>query len=306
MKSIIIYFSLTGNTEKVARAIHKGMSQLVQHCDIAKIKEVDSKNLDDYDLIGIGTPIWGKAPRNVRRFIESLPYSEGKHAFSFYTFASEQEAFVPDMLSLLRSRGLLILGIRGWYGAAMSVTEPKPYPSDGHPDEIDLKEAEDFGKEMVELSQRVSGEGPEVIPPMPTMPIPLRQFLGIPSLHHKPPKLNIEKCNYPKCHLCMDNCPQDAIDLSVSPPVFGQDCDSCYFCEMICPTGAVEVNYDDEVINDKYWPVKMDVERLLLDKAEAEGLFRRLVPRKDVDWDTPIYKHWPDNKHPRYKIPPEE
>jgi len=57
MRNIIIYFSLTGNTKKVAQAIHRGMSQLGGQCDIATVKEVDIQRLTDYDLIGLGSPI---------------------------------------------------------------------------------------------------------------------------------------------------------------------------------------------------------------------------------------------------------
>jgi hypothetical protein len=72
---------------------------------------------------------------------------------------------------------------------------------------------------------------------------------------------------------------------------------------MICPTGAIEMDCDSYVIKDPFWHVEMDVEKTNLDKAEAEGRFRRLVPREDIDWDTPSYKVL--NKHPRYVIPKE-
>ena len=79
MKSLVVYYSQTGNTKKVARAIHKSMSKLVEQCDIAPVKEVDPKDLDKYDLVGLGSPVWmGAETPNVRRFIESLPESEGK------------------------------------------------------------------------------------------------------------------------------------------------------------------------------------------------------------------------------------
>ena len=58
MKSIIIYFSLTGNTKQIAQAIHKGISPLMEQCDITTLKEIDSSRLHDYDLIGIGSPVW--------------------------------------------------------------------------------------------------------------------------------------------------------------------------------------------------------------------------------------------------------
>jgi menaquinone-dependent protoporphyrinogen IX oxidase len=37
MKSIVIYNSMSGNTKKIAEAIHTGMSRSGEQCDIAKI-----------------------------------------------------------------------------------------------------------------------------------------------------------------------------------------------------------------------------------------------------------------------------
>ena len=57
MKSLIIYYSQTGNTKKVAHAIRRGMSQLVEQCDITKVKEVKPEDVNKYDLIGLGSPV---------------------------------------------------------------------------------------------------------------------------------------------------------------------------------------------------------------------------------------------------------
>ena len=57
IKSIVIYYSQTGNTKKIAQAIHAGMSQLEEQCDIARLKDIDPRNLAGYDLIGLGSPV---------------------------------------------------------------------------------------------------------------------------------------------------------------------------------------------------------------------------------------------------------
>ena len=57
MKSIVIYFSITGNTRKIAEAIHKGMKSLGENCDIARLKDIDTPDLQGYDLIGLGSPV---------------------------------------------------------------------------------------------------------------------------------------------------------------------------------------------------------------------------------------------------------
>lgn len=297
MKSIVIYFSLTGNTKKVAQAIHKGIQPLVQQCDIAALKEVNTKYLDDYDLIALGSPVWGGPPSNFRLFMNDLPVLNGKHAIAFCTHGAAPERFFPTVISSLREKGLTVIGIADWYGSGNLPVSPKPYLTDGHPDEIDLQEAENFGMEMVELSRKISSGQTELIP---QLKIPMMTPSGGPNRPR--PVLNTQKCKYPECHLCMDNCPMNSIDLSISPPRFAQGmCRPCYFCEMICPEGAIEVDYaplaEYEIEHAKTMFAKA------LENAESNGHFRRLVPIEKVGWQTPYYLI--HNKHPRYKIPEE-
>jgi hypothetical protein len=67
---------------------------------------------------------------------------------------------------------------------------------------------------------------------------------------------------------------------------------------MICPEGAVEVDYESRVaVSHAYFDKFVEA----LARAEREGSFRRLVPPDKVDWNNPYYKVY--SKHPRYVIP---
>lgn len=296
MKSIIVYYSQTGNTKTIAQAIHQGLSQSINRSEIVKMKEADIKRLSDYDLVGFGSPVWGGVPPNVKLFIDELPAMHGKLAFAFSTHASLGQRFF-EVIKLLKNKGFTIIGIRDWYASAYRPALPKPYLTDGHPDEIDIREAVNFGNEMAEVSHKILSGESTFIPKMPSIPkMPPRNKNVSPI-----PKFDKQKCRYPECRLCVDNCPMEGINLSVTPPIFAKPCRSCYFCELICPTGAIEVDYEPLA--------KASFERMKevfvphLAQAEAEGSFRRLVPFEKVGWDTPYYKVY--NKHPRYVIPPE-
>jgi ferredoxin len=110
-------------------------------------------------------------------------------------------------------------------------------------------------------------------------------------------KINTEKCNYPKCTYCADNCPNDAIDLSASPPLFDRDCDLCFLCEQTCPRGAIE--YDYEPLENPHKPLNISVLQNSVNAFEAKGLFRRLVPDGKIGWDTSFRTI---KKPPRFKI----
>jgi len=86
MKSVVIYYSQTGNTEKVAQAIQGGIQSVAGQCDIAKVKEAEVNNLVEYDLIGIGAPVFGfREPGNVAIFLKRMGPLSGKNCFIFDT-----------------------------------------------------------------------------------------------------------------------------------------------------------------------------------------------------------------------------
>jgi flavodoxin/ferredoxin len=302
MKSVVIWFSQTGNTEHIAAAIGEGIELAGSECDLVRIKDVNPKKLLQYDLIGLGAPVFHFGePMNVKWFIDRMAFVGGKHAFAFCTHGTIPEYYFPNIVPRLKKRGLTVIGTKDWYCSCYLPALPKPYFTDGHPDEVDLQQARDFGREMVERSRRISLGETDLVPPVPVAPPPLPNTLqvdGIPVSFSSYVRFDKEKCTYPRCRLCMDNCPVDGIDLSMDPPVIAEPCDNCHFCANLCPTGAL----DDTGVAEK-------MERLMaggmtmvphLERAEAEGRFRRLVPVEKVGSEPPIYKV--HNKHPRWVI----
>lgn len=263
MKGIVIYYSATGNTAKVAKAIHRGMRDLMEECDIVPLKKANPRDMTKYNVIGIGAPIWYfREPANVRLFIYNMPGMKGKLCFPFCSHGSSPTGFMFSIASALKRKGLTIIGYNDWYGSVYQVLHmPKPYLTDGHPDEIDLKEAENFGREMAERARRIAAGETNLIPKLPKGPKadPLWRPQGLegprsPSAKQgesgqmPPPspqpqrKINMEKCTYPGCTLCVDNCLVNSIDFSKNPPVFKRNCINCSLCNKLCPEAAIEVD----------------------------------------------------------------
>lgn len=315
MKCIVIYYSQTGNTKKIAEAIHRGMSEVSGQCEIAGIKELTPGDLGRYDLVGIGSPVWcGAETPNVRRFIETLPEQTGRHVFSFCTHGVMPEHYFPTVVRRLKSRGFTVIGMRSWFGVARFQVAPTPYYTEGHPDAIDIEEAEEFGKEMVEKSRRIREGAEDLIPPVP-------DYLYTPQLwvltefyrsgHNPHGRLSYdpEKCNYPKCRLCVDNCLMEYIDLDSSPRKFGSEgneCDmwlGCTFCEMICPTGAISCDWEAFAEQIKKTHDLFDFNPLeeAAEKWISSGKLRLLVPREEIRWERPYFLV--HSRRPRFKVP---
>lgn len=302
MKCVVIYFSQTGNTEKVAKAIQTGVKQAAGHCDIVKIEEANPRRLYEYDLIGLGSPVFfSKEPGNIDVFINNMRFVGGKHIFSFCTHCTTWTPYFPSVVPKLQDKGLIVIGWNDWYAHNWQpITQPTPYLTDGHPDEIDIQEAEDFGREMVWRSQRIYAGKTDLIPDTPPQGPPL--FTQIPLSAFKDlVGYDRERCRYPKCRLCMDNCPMDGIDLTIDPPILAKPCIYCTFCEAICPSGAITISLEWlESTVQKERKILQSICVDELNKAEAEGHFRRLFPEEKVGWDTPIFKV--QDTHPRWII----
>jgi flavodoxin/ferredoxin len=314
MKVILVYYSQSGNTKVIAEAIQRGISRQNQSCDLARLKEIQPSDLEKYDLIGIGSPIWSSEPTpNVLAFIKRIPAAlEGRQAFFFCTHGTLPGQCILVGVKALRRQKLKVIGWLDTYASVNLAGHPKPYLTDGHPDAIDIAEAEAFGQTMVENSLKISAGAEDLIPILPEgkeyeaiyglmyhgyqsadqsgkdpakLPAPLRGDL----------RINPDKCI--QCHLCADNCISENIDFTVNPPVFKTKyCERCLFCEAICPTGAIEYDFQPPECN--YEAVRNFQKVVAL--AESKGRFRRLVRIEDIGWNTPWEKV---TGHPRLRVP---
>ena len=316
MKSIVIYYTMSGNTKKIAEAIHAGMNESSGgKSDIARLREIETRDLSDYDLIGLGSPVFNsREPSIVAKFIqETMRSVDGKYAFAFSTHGALPGYYFAMVVPAMIQRGLTVIGWDDWFCDVVYPVTPSPYFITGHPDAIDIEEAKAFGKEMVDRSHRISEGEIDLIPTFPRgkayddiyVPVevpPTKEYPEewdklLKAIEGVEFKVNTEKCKYPRCTICIDNCPVGSIDFSNSPPKFHANCEKCFHCEQICPNGSIETDYEAfKSAHDLFTDVLL---KQSLEFFEAQGRFRRLTPLKDIGWNTPF---WKSRKHPRYKI----
>ena len=102
MKAALVYWSKSGNTEKVANAIRQGLLEEEVEVDFWKVDEVEEHNFLDYDLYCIGFPSYSwHTPEPVTKFLKehhlknskaglikpSSPRVPDKHALVFCTYS---------------------------------------------------------------------------------------------------------------------------------------------------------------------------------------------------------------------------
>jgi flavodoxin I len=89
MKVLVTYFSQTGNTEKIAIAIHEEASKN-HEVQSKQLKNINAADLVAYDFIFIGSPLHGgNLAGPVKEFLTSIKSGAGKKIAGFITHAAD-------------------------------------------------------------------------------------------------------------------------------------------------------------------------------------------------------------------------
>jgi flavodoxin len=121
MKTLVVYDSVYGNTEIVARAIGDALPGEVQ---VLRLGQVNAGDLEAVDLLIIGSPTHGALPTEAaQRLLERIesPVREGARAATFDTrltwkFLERWGGFAaPKMADTLRGKGWTLVGEPGGF-----------------------------------------------------------------------------------------------------------------------------------------------------------------------------------------------
>jgi flavodoxin/NAD-dependent dihydropyrimidine dehydrogenase PreA subunit len=285
MNVLIIVFSQTGGTEKIAKKIQQGIVSTGNTCEIIRMKGANSIDLSKYDLIGIGTPtFYYREPVNVRNFIKAMDKVEGKHSFLFCTHGSIIGNTFYYMSEELTKKGYLVINSFDSYSESSIQYYPEIMHTANHPDDIEIEEAINFGKNICDFSLRKHKEDTSLIPSFEliedtwwfkqgntlTLDV-LRQI--IPSF-----EVDVNKCT--QCLTCQDNCPVDAINIeSDQPKIQMEGCIYCCYCEKSCPESAIIADWE-EMVRSSRGNLKKYVNALK--EAENQGKFRPYVDYEKI------------------------
>ncbi len=80
----VVFDSQYGNTEKVARALAKGLHDKGMSVDCLNIKDVSFEKLNDYDLLAFGAPTQAfSASKRMKDFLRTLEGADFHHKYGF-------------------------------------------------------------------------------------------------------------------------------------------------------------------------------------------------------------------------------
>ena len=165
MRALVAYYSESGNTEKLAKAIYDGINAPGK-----EIMPISDANANDYDVIFVGFPVQASSvPAKVEKFIKSVP--EGKKLAFFIThgsFRGGQLAIAALYYAFSLALKITVLGTFGCRGqvkpslidALLKNPEHKAWAMEaqsaaGHPDDADLEDGKEFANLMIAKARNI-------------------------------------------------------------------------------------------------------------------------------------------------------
>lgn len=214
MGILVIYFSPTGNTAKMAKKIKEGFVDLgveTDEYDITPFSARQNKiSLRDYQAIIFGFPIHiQRAPKVVREWLRTLDAQEMKCS-TFFTYGGfKVHPAHYSTRQILNKQGFVVVSSAEFLGAhTFNLGGWKALG--GRPDEDDFRVAKEY---VIKTYKRFTGEDP--------------QILG-----------ELEKGQFSEDELDQFEGRRFHI-VTQLPDRKGSDCSMCMICEELCPTGAM-------------------------------------------------------------------
>lgn len=136
MNIVLVYFSRSGNTRKIAEAIAEELE--ITPLDVKK----ESPNINNAELLIVGSGTYGDKPgKEMVSFLENLNAVTDKRAALFSTCAGDASKMMATMKEIIINKGFTIVDCFSCFGKFTLVKR-------GHPTDDELNHAKEFAKKL--------------------------------------------------------------------------------------------------------------------------------------------------------------
>ena len=154
-KAIVIYYSQSGNTRKMAQAVAEAVKKEGVEADLKDVEKVAASDLLKYEAIAIGSPTYyGTMAFQIKKLLDESVKFHGKldgkigGAFSSsMNIGGGNETAVLDILHAMLIHGMIIPGDpSGDHYGAVAI---------GAPDSRSIKECQRLGSRIAKLAKKL-------------------------------------------------------------------------------------------------------------------------------------------------------
>lgn len=277
MKYLLIYYTGTFNTRHLTNKVKERLINLGNEVTTYEIDPLNNEtiNLNSYDTIGIGYPIYGfNAPRPLLKFLKKQHFKKGQKVFVYKNSGETYHANDASSINILKKAKREKALFQNEYHFIY------PYNIHFRFDEHLIKEMLEMNELLLDILEKELNENIpnikkyKIIPRIITFFVKL-QFIGGPvnSYFYK---INPNKCV--ECGLCIKNCPTKNIYINKNGKIkFHHNCLMCMRCSLYCPKDAIKIGFlDSWRVNKPYNFTEIEKiknnERII--KEDTKGFFK--------------------------------
>jgi len=230
----LVYFSPTHTTKKVLEGIAKGIN--IDISDVTDITKPAVRNLEPpvfgEDLVLIGAPVYsGRLQQNAAAYFKKIKANNTPAVLvALYGNRAYEDALLELKDTAIMS-GFSPMAIGAFIGEHSYASDEFPL-GQNRPDSVDIEKAEAFGKEIAAKLKKVENidsisdvRVPGNTPYKERMKSPAIDFIEV-----------TDACTH--CDVCVEACPNEAIDEESGYSVDLEECICCCACIKSCPENA--------------------------------------------------------------------
>lgn len=265
-KTMVYYFSGTGNSYHVAKTISESLGGILK--PIGSLKMSDTINTD---LLCFVFPIYDfKPPKRVTEIVENLSQIKANYIVAIGTYGVSLSSAMYHFKETLKNKNVVLsqgYGVKLPHNAVCSL---------GFTEEENSKRIMNADKKIAliisSIHERAAGKI-EKTPLLEDLTL-LKQFPNLMRFLYilivKGPKtLSFTVTNdCVGCFQCQKICPVNNISIVEGKPNFGKNCTGCFACLQWCPKTAINIGkYSfEEIFIQQYHHPKVKASDLIMDK----------------------------------------
>lgn len=259
METTIFYFSATGNSLNLSRAV----SDRLGNCEVipmARFLDNDSI-LVTSSKVGFIFPVfaWGM-PRIVEEFVSRLNFSEKPYVFAIATCVAIQGNTLKDLRRVLRAKQVDLnagFAVKAGRSSLMRLNALDRIIIRLDRQRLRIQSAEERMADMVEVVRSRTSHSPETSSWSANLFGSLLHNLAIKNFKCMDMEFMVsDSCT--ACGNCVNICPRLNIEIKDGYPVFHHNCELCHACIQWCPNFAIRhPNFDDKLTQYRNNNVKL-------------------------------------------------